>query len=33
VEVEGFAHTYFWDMPVDDNAFLMLRTAKEQTAF
>ncbi len=33
VEVEGFAHTYFWDMLVDDNAFLMLRTAKEQTAF
>jgi len=32
-EVEGFAHTYFWDMPVDDNAFLLLRTAKKQVAF
>jgi predicted dehydrogenase len=31
--VEGFAHTYFWQMPVDDNAFLMLRTARQQTAF
>jgi len=31
--VTGFAHTYFWQMPVDDNAFLTLRTAKEQTAF
>lgn len=33
VEVEGSAHTYFWNMPVDDNAFLMLQTAKKQTAF
>ncbi|MEP9379037.1 Gfo/Idh/MocA family oxidoreductase [Aquabacter sp. CN5-332] len=32
-KVEGFAHTYFWNMPVDDNAFLTLRTAHEQTAF
>lgn len=32
-EVQGFAHTYYWDMPVDDNAFLMLRTAAQQTAF
>ena len=31
--VTGFAHTYFWDMPVDDNAFLLLRTAREQAAF
>lgn len=31
--VSGFAHTYFWQMPVDDNAFLTLRTASEQTAF
>ncbi len=31
--VEGFAHTYFWDMPVDDNAFLTLRTAGAQCAF
>lgn len=31
--VEGFAHTYFWKMPVDDNAFLTLRTAGQQVAF
>ena len=31
--VEGFAATYFWDMPVDDNAFLMLRTASSAVAF
>ena len=31
--VSGFAHTYFWDMPVDDNAFLLLRTARDQAAF
>jgi predicted dehydrogenase len=31
--VSGFAHTYFWQMPVDDNAFMTLRTAREQTAF
>jgi len=33
VEVEGFAHTYFWDMPVDDNGFMLLKTAGHQTAF
>ena len=33
VHVDGFAHTYFWQMPVDDNAFLMLRTAADQTAW
>jgi len=32
-EVEGFAHTYFWDMPVDDNGFMILMTPKKQTAF
>lgn len=31
--VDGFAHTYFWDMPVDDNGFMLLRTQKQQTAF
>jgi predicted dehydrogenase len=31
--VDGFAHTYFWKMPVDDNGFLLLRTADEKTAF
>jgi predicted dehydrogenase len=33
VEVNGFAHTYFWDMPVDDNAFMLLKTATKQAAF
>jgi predicted dehydrogenase len=32
-EIQGFAHTYFWDMPVDDNGFMLLKTAKQQTAF
>lgn len=31
--VDGFAHTYFWDMPVDDNGFMLLKTAKKQVAF
>ncbi len=31
--VEGHAATYFWDMRVDDNAFLSLRTAAGQTAW
>jgi predicted dehydrogenase len=32
-EVEGFAHTYYWDMPVDDNGFMILKTAAKQVAF
>jgi predicted dehydrogenase len=32
-QVDGHAATYFWKMPVDDNAFLSLRTAKNQTAW
>jgi len=32
-EVHGFAHTYYWDMPVDDNSFLLLKTEKQQVAF
>lgn len=32
-EVDGFAATYFWDMPVDDNSFLLLKTATKQVAF
>ena len=31
-DVYGFAHTYFWDMPVDDNAFMVLKTAHQQVA-
>ncbi len=31
-DIDGYAHTYFWDMPVDDNAFLLLKTADQQVA-
>jgi predicted dehydrogenase len=31
--VDGHAATYFWDMKVDDNAFLSLRTTGGQTAW
>jgi predicted dehydrogenase len=31
-EVHGFADTLFWDMPVDDNGFMLLRTADRRTA-
>lgn len=33
LEIQGFAHTYYWDMPVDDNGFMILKTEKKQTAF
>jgi len=32
-EVQGFAHTYFWNMPVDDNGFMLLKTLNQQVAF
>jgi predicted dehydrogenase len=31
--VQGSAHTLFWDMPVDDNGFMLLKTSKQQVAF
>jgi predicted dehydrogenase len=31
--VQGRARTYFWDMPVEDNGFLLLETARGQVAF
>ena len=31
--VDGHAATYFWDMPVDDNAFLNLRNKENKTAW
>lgn len=31
--VQGHAGTYFWEMPVEDNCFLLLRTAANQVAF
>jgi predicted dehydrogenase len=33
VSVSGFVHTYYWNMPVEDNGFLLLRTATERVAF
>ena len=32
-EINGHAQTCFWDMEVDDNAFMILRTASKKTAF
>ena len=31
--VKGAAPTFFWDMPVEDNGFLLLQTARGQVAF
>ena len=33
VQVQGLAGHWFWDMPVEDNAFLLLRTAEQKVAF
>jgi predicted dehydrogenase len=32
-QVDGHVATYFWNMPVDDNAFLSLRNAEGRTAW
>ena len=32
-DVQGHAATYFWNMPVDDNAFISLRNAEGKTAW
>ena len=32
-EIDGFAHTYYWDRPVDDNGFILLKTMTKKTAF
>jgi len=32
-DVQGFAPTYFWDMQVEDNGFMLLKTAQKQVAF
>lgn len=32
-DVSGYAHTYFWNMKVDDNGFMILKTPKQQVAF
>lgn len=31
--VQGTAQTCYWDMPVDDNAFMLLQTAQRKVAF
>lgn len=31
-QIQGSLHTYFWEMPVEDNAFMLLTTAKAQVA-
>jgi len=33
VHVTGWSKTFFWDMPVEDNGFLLLRTARDQAAW
>ncbi len=33
VDVQGHAATYFWDMPVEDNGFMFLQTARGQAAW
>ena len=32
-EVNGFASNYYWNMPVDDNAFMTLKSHNSQVAF
>ena len=32
-DVQGHVATFFWDMPVEDNGFLLLRTAEGQVAW
>lgn len=32
-EIDGFAHTYYWNMPVDDNSFILLKTPCKKVAF
>jgi predicted dehydrogenase len=32
-EVTGFVHTYYWNMRVEDNGFMLLKTADQRAAF
>lgn len=32
-DVQGFACNYFWDMPVEDNGFMILKTSENKVAF
>jgi len=31
--IQGYAHTYFWNMEVEDNGFMILRNKSDQVAF
>ncbi len=31
--IDGFIHTYFWNMPMEDNGFILLRTKIQQVAW
>jgi len=31
--IKGLAHTFFWDMKVEDNGFMILQNSKKQVAF
>jgi predicted dehydrogenase len=33
VDVYGFVHTYYWQMPVEDNGFMLLKTAERRVAW
>jgi predicted dehydrogenase len=33
IHMEGFINTYYWNMPVEDNAFLLLKTSDRQAAW
>jgi predicted dehydrogenase len=33
VDVYGFVHTYYWQMPVEDNGFMLLKTAQRRVAW
>jgi len=33
VHLDGFTNTYYWNMPVEDNAFLLLKTSAGQVAW
>jgi predicted dehydrogenase len=33
VQVEGFTNTFYWNMPVEDNGFLLLKTPTRQVAW
>lgn len=32
-KIEGFTHTYYWNMPLEDNGFMMLKTKSQQVAW